>query len=510
MKTREADGSSNQLPGLARATTLNLLGSAASALLTVGLLLVVTRGVGQGRAGVFFAGVALFQVLSIASALGTETGLVKWISGRAESQTQMALVNLLKVSLVPVLLTSVLVATVVLFAADPLGRFIGGTELAEEATSVISVMAAFLPLASLSYALLGATRGYGTMKPTVVVDRIGRTAAQVVGVGAALALNASLPIVAIVWCLPYAAELIVSWVWLRRIDLNDRIQTPRTGEVRSEFAPFWRFTLPRSIASIFRATFQWVDVILVAGLASPEQAAIYAVATRLLQIGLLAAFSVGQAVEPRFGKAVAMNDNTTTKNLYGVVTGWLILLTWPIYIVIALFAAAILGIFGEGFEVGATAVVVLCGAVLLGAAVGPVDVLLVMKGKSTWSLWNTGLALAVNLVLNFVLIPRYGVLGAAVSLAASRVIANVLPLAQLFKLADLHPFGRGWATAAVTSAAVFGAAGALARMVLGDDLGAAVVATLVGLAVYTPILIRSRKTLELESAGTILARGGFA
>jgi O-antigen/teichoic acid export membrane protein len=494
------------LRGLARATTLNLVGSGVAALATLALLMILTKGLGQGIAGAFLSAVALFQILSISASLGVETGLVKWISGRQNESSRLAYSELLGVSLTPVLIVSLLATIAAHSFASSIGSFVGGDTLAGEATALISTMTLFITPAALTYALLGATRGYGTMMPTVMVDRLGRSLAQIAGVGIAVLAGASPTVIAVVWGLPYLAEYVVAAHWLHLLQLGDADLPAQRRGWRQATAEFWGFTLPRAVASIFRATFQWFDVILVAGLASPEDAAVYAVATRLLQLGLLAAFSVGQAVEPRFGKALAADDIKFTRYIYQISTAWLILITWPMYILLALFAVTVLGVFGSGFVAGATAVVILSAAVMLGAGVGPVDVLLVMKGKSSWSLWNTAAALGLNLALNFLLIPLLGILGAAISLAASRVVANLLPLRQLNRLAELHPFGDVWMRAALTSTFIFGGAGIAAKIALGSSMTTAVVAFVGASLIYLPVLWLSGPAIGLDRTSILSTR----
>ena len=71
-----------------------------------------------------------------------------------------------------------------------------------------------------------------------------------------------------------------------------------------------------------------------------------------------------------------------------------------------LFAPLLMSIFGPQFERGATAAVILCGAMLVATACGPVDSMLLMAGRSVLSLINTGLALATNVALDLVLVPE--------------------------------------------------------------------------------------------------------
>ena len=54
---------------------------------------------------------------------------------------------------------------------------------------------------------------------------------------------------------------------------------------------------------------------------------------------------------------------------------------------------------------------------------------------------NTGIALVINLGLNFVLIPIYGIMGAAISWAVAILVRNLLPLTMINRMLGMSPFG---------------------------------------------------------------------
>ncbi len=53
------------------------------------------------------------------------------------------------------------------------------------------------------------------------------------------------------------------------------------------------------------------------------------------------------------------------------------------------------------------------------------------------------MAVVVNVGLDVLLIPQYGITGAAIGWAAAIIVTNLVPLAQLAVSVRLHPFGRG-------------------------------------------------------------------
>ena len=72
-------------------------------------------------------------------------------------------------------------------------------------------------------------------------------------------------------------------------------------------------------------------------------------------------------------------------------------------------------------------VVILALGMLVGIAAGPVDIALLMLGRSVQSLRNNMTALVTNLVLNLALVPVLGITGAALAWSAAIVVSNALP-----------------------------------------------------------------------------------
>ena len=68
---------------------------------------------------------------------------------------------------------------------------------------------------------------------------------------------------------------------------------------------------------------------------------------------------------------------------------------------------------------------------LLSSACGQVDVVPITTGRSSWSLLNGLLTMVVNVTLDLILIPSYGITGAAIAWAVAIAVANLMPLAQI-------------------------------------------------------------------------------
>lgn len=523
------DRRSGDLSSLARGGSLNLVGSAGGAVLSMGLVYVVARGLGSATGGALFQAIALFNIAVVVATLGADTGLLRTLS--APRTRRPPLRSLLPLALVPVAVAGGALAVGGVVWSATLGRWMAGDGDPASVAELVRVLAPFVPVGAVGLALLGATRGFGTMVPTVIAERLGRPALQLVSAGTAIAAGLATGRVALAWSIgvvcsaAYAVRALLALHRRPARTTSSRlvaVPSPRSVELLSPTlsgtpvpAPptgralarlFWTFTLPRALSSMFRVGVLWLDVVLVGALVSTSAAAVYTVATRLLQAGFLAVDAIGQAVEPMFARMLGEGHVARAHALYEVATGWLVGLTWPLFLTMWVFAPTLLGLFGEDYAAASSVVAILAGSALVGSGFGPVDVLLVMAGRSLWSFRNAMVAFGLNVVLNLVLIPRWGLDGAAVAWAASRIVGNVLPLLQIRSLLGLHPFGRGWFTAAAASTISFGVVGVGVRLVLGTEPWVLVVHGIIAGFSALFLVRRWRASLDLDAFTAIVGR----
>jgi O-antigen/teichoic acid export membrane protein len=262
---------------------------------------------------------------------------------------------------------------------------------------------------------------------------------------------------------------------------------------------FWAFTWPRAISSLAQFALQRLDVLLVAALRGPAEAAVYTAATRFLVVGQLGAQAISSAAQPQLGEALARDDRALANQIYRTATAWLMLLSWPLYLLSAAFAPLLLKIFGAGYGTGAEVVGILALAMLVSTGCGMVDMLLTMGGRTSWNLGNTLLALVVNVGLDLLLIPSLGITGAAVAWAAAIVVNNLVPLAQIGFALRLHPFDAATGRAALLTVACFGVLPAPLLLLDAPAPVTLAAVLVVGVPLYAWLCWRSRSVLRLDS-----------
>jgi O-antigen/teichoic acid export membrane protein len=198
----------------------------------------------------------------------------------------------------------------------------------------------------------------------------------------------------------------------------------------------------------------------------------------------LANQAVSQSVQPRLAEALATGEPAAAKRLYQVATGWLVLVTWPIILLVVTYAPVYLAVFGPGYRAGAPVVVVLACAMLVATGCGMVDMVLSMAGRTSANLVNVLIALGVTIGLDVLLIPRLGALGAAVGLACAVTVNNLLPLSQVYRSAALHPFGAGTLAAGALAVTCFGVLPRIVALLAGSGPAGMLIALAVAVPAY--------------------------
>ncbi len=491
---------SPEMGGVARGSSANLVGIAVLALSTMVLTIAVSRTFSQEAAGVFFSTTAVFVLATVVGQLGSGTGLVYFLSRSRGDGTAYLAREYVRCARGPVMLTALVMALALYIFAPELSGVINQKNT-EQSTQYLRVLAFFIPFAGLENITLAATRGLGTMRANVIVEQLGRPVLQLLLVLLALAFTGANGL-ALAWAVGYAPAALAALWWWRRSSARalSRATAPEGGEApdrRQLRRQFWRFTGPRALASVAQSAMQRLDIILVGALAGASAAAIYTAATRFLVIGQMGTRAISLAVQPRLGEALGRSDFASAKFFYHIATAWLMIITWPMFMVFIVFGDRLLTVFGTGYRDGEAVLLVLALAMLVATGCGMVDMVLNMAGKTSWNLINVLLSMGVQLGLDVLLIPRLGILGAAIGWAVAIVLSNLIPLVQISHHLGLHPFGRATLWASLVPLGCFGALPALGRWCFGNSWWVVLAVMLVALLCYLPLLWLLRRPLQL-------------
>ena len=492
------DGAEDGLTGLGRRSALALVGAGVSGVATIATLIIASRTLTGPGAGEFFVAISLFAIIQGICSFGAETGLQYFVPTMAAPAAR----RLIWIVSAASAAIGLVVAVVVWFLAGPFGDLLGkGEATGGDTASVIRWVAVVLPFAGLYEVTMGALRSCDRVLVSTVIDRILRPLAQVVGMLVATAASAGSRGVVLAWALPNVVAVLCAVFLLTRLRLRNVAE--RTELVSQ--GVFWRYTAPRSVARIAQTLTQRLDVLILAAVYPLEEAAVYGTVSRCMIAGVFIASAVRQTVQPQLRRLIVHGDRAAVKNMYGASTTWLLIVTWPVYLAMITHAPLVMSAFGVDYVRGAPALVLLCLAMLVASACGLVDVVLLMLGRSWISTANVLVALVLNIALNLILAPMYGMIGSAIAWVVAILATNLLPLWQTTR-DGLHPGGTPLSTAMVLSVSTVAAPLAIERILFGPTLTPFLVTSAIALALYAWTLHRFRDRVLLDRMVSDLRR----
>ncbi len=494
---------SDQVRQAARGSALNLVGALVAAVVSFVTVGIITNHYGQVGAGLFFSATAIFTLAANGARLGSESGLTYFVSRMRASGATGDL---------PELIRHAVGATVVVSATLALGGFLAAPDLAalltsdadntEAMTIMIRALSVGIPAFAASQALSGASRGFGTMRPSVMAGQIVRPITQLVLViTAAFVASAGLVGVAIAWSTAAYMALIPILAWMVL-----RLRRRQLGESTLSLSNYWRFTGPRAVTDLVSSALERLDVLLVAYFLTEADAGLYGAAARLILVGQMMMFATGQSMAPHLSANFLTGRFDEAKQVLHTVSGWNVTLLWPAFIGLAFGAETVLQLFGAEFAEGSSIVVLLCIALIIIIGLGVGDTLLLMTGDSMASLINHIAALVVMIATSMLLLPNVGVIGAAWAWALSRILIRGLAVVRVWQTSRVHAFGRPVVVAAAIALAAYLPTGFAMHQLVGNGVVAIALHAIAGLAIQAALVFRYRHELDLDQLQNTLTR----
>jgi O-antigen/teichoic acid export membrane protein len=253
--------------------------------------------------------------------------------------------------------------------------------------------------------------------------------------------------------------------------VNRRI--PLAGLVRParrDVAEIFAFAFPAWYSGVLRIVRTRIQPLLLGAVGSAVNVGVFSVVTSASALGRLAMLSINGALRPTLAELHDAGDAREVGRLYATTTRWTLAVSLPVFVFMVLVPESLLGLFGPSFQTGATALVIAASAEVVNAGTGMCGPIIAMSGRNKLKVVNATVWMVVSLGANVVMIPLWGVIGAALAILVSTTMINVLRVVELWILMRILPWDRHiWKTLAATAGAA--GAGALAVAALPSELG---------------------------------------
>jgi len=306
---------------------------------------------------------------------------------------------------------------------------------------VLRCLAIGLPFLALTDTLSAIIRGFKEVKYQVIIYQVGNNAVKLtifillflIGYRLFGAIFAYLGAIIFTFFVAY-------YIIRKKIfqDYSDYNKIPIGNKLLS-------FTWPLGITAIVSLLISKTDVILIGYYLNTQDVGIYAaaltIASLLNIISTAFAYIFLPVVSGLFGKG----EMTVLNSIFKSASKWMFLIVFPMLLYILLFSKEIITLlYGANYSIGYLAFIILAIGTSLGNLTGFTGSILVGSGRTKLNLLCEVVPGLCNVIFNITLIPRFGIIGAAIGNCSAYSIRTILFVAFVYKATKMQPFTKDY------------------------------------------------------------------
>jgi len=420
---------------IARGTGIVFLGTVIGMLLGFGGRVLLARFFTQSEYGIYSLALIILNIAVIISTLGLNQGSTRQIAYYRGTGEAIKVQGVISSSLQLALIASI-VLSVLLFSTSGL---ISAHIFHEPGLALpLRIFSAAIPFFVLINILTSIFRGFDEVKPKAYFQdilRLGLFPLLLLPV-ILLGLSFSAAMYA------FAASIILTSIAFAVYTLK---KAPFALKISSAANPIGKelllFSLPLLGVAMLGMIINWTDFLMLGYFKTSTVVGLYNAAVPLAHLIPLTLTSMAFIYVPIASQLYSQNLIGEMKRTYQVLTKWIFSTSFPLFLLLFLFPQTILSFFfGAAYVQAATALKILSVGFIFHTFLGANGMTLLVMGKTRLLMWASLLAAGLNVILNIILIPQWGMTGAAIASLIAYFAVNVFNSTKLYQLARIHPF----------------------------------------------------------------------
>jgi O-antigen/teichoic acid export membrane protein len=191
------------------------------------------------------------------------------------------------------------------------------------------------------------------------------------------------------------------------------------------YSTLLKISIPLMFAQSVQFIMAWTDKLMLGVMTTPEDVGIYHTAFKLSMFAAVALMSINSIAAPKFAEMFGKDDMEGLKKVVHQSTKMIFWTSVPLVTIFFIFPEFFLGLFGEEFKIGVFAFIFLSCGRLISSFSGSVGNILQMTGNQNIYAKILLFGAILNVALNLILIPKYGINGAAIASMSSLIVWNL-------------------------------------------------------------------------------------
>lgn len=451
--------------GVAQRGAITLLGTLVGGVLMFGNEILAARFLGLTLYGCYALAIVFARIGEEVSMFGFGVGVLHFVPIYLRKDDKPRLVGAILLGMAfPVVIGALLVAAM-WFAAPFLAEHV----LHEpDAVSILRLFAFAIPFIGLSEINGRITRGFGHAIYHVAVREVIPRVAYFVLLLALVLLGANRLWIAAAYGLPYVLSSAVGVLSILKLT------GPEAWKVRPiiPFREMYSYSIASYVSVLLALVMGATDYVLIGVLGTPEEAGLYRGALQYANTLVVLIHAFAASTVHLYPVLIKEGRREELDRVYRTASKSVNILAGPLCALIALNHLDFLGLLGDQFPAAGGALLVLLAANLIRSSTGIAPYVLLVSGRQRVETMNVIVGIAVTILLDLWLIPRYGIMGAAVTTLVSNAVLAALRITQLRRFWSLRTLTVDTLGPIVVSAVVGGVVWGLSTVSgVGDGAG---------------------------------------
>lgn len=376
----------------------------------------LSRLLGAEGAGQYYLALMVTTIATLFGKLGMDTTLLRFVAEGASIEDWNSVRGVYRKTFTFVLFASISAALIMFLIAPILAVYILGKP---EIIMPLRLMSLAVPPASLLVLHAEGLKGLKRIGESLMVQFVVLSAFSIIGLyfmgrmwGVSGAVSAYI-------LASFLTLALGRFLWEKAVPSKDGVkgffETKRL--MNSSMPLFWSFLMGVVAA--------WAPTFMLGIWGTNRDVGIFSMASRTALLVGLVLFSFNAIVAPKFAELYKKNDMIALGATLRSSARMMALAALPIVLIFMLAPGFVMSLFGEGFKGGELALRITSVGQFVNVAAGSVGYMLIMTGNERAQKNNVVFMLFVNIALGVILIPPYGITGAAVATAGSVIAANI-------------------------------------------------------------------------------------
>jgi len=424
---------------IARGTGVAIVGTLAAMLVGFIIRLIIARYGSGAEYGIYSLVIVIFAFATTIVSLGLNQGATRYIAFFRSKGDTARVGGVISASLILAAAASIIGAVALFLGAGAIATSIFHTPALASALKIFAVAIPFFTLINIGVAVF---RGFDSMGQQTGFQYILFNLLFLAFILVVTLLNMTFAAV----FYSYLAASIITAIALVLYSVKKLPQKftfaagTDTAAVRKELL---LFSLPLMGTALLSTMMFWVDSLLLGYFKTPEAVGLYNAARPMAQIIGEPMSAVLLIYVPVATGLYARNLMAEFRRNYTILTKWVVSLTLPIFLVLFLFPEAVLNLlFGTGYTAAAPALRILSLGLIINNFFGPRGGALVALGHAKFLLWSIAAAVTFDVILNIILIPPMGIVGAAIAATAALTLSCVISTTKVYLSSRAQPLSR--------------------------------------------------------------------